>query len=365
MKKSLTLLVSTLIISSIAIGQQGFILEWVSGNLKQIELVNASMTTIGVAQTGIGAGDFGQNNVLYAIASFTNDFYTIDPNNASATLLGQLDPPPDQIWTGMAYDDAEGIMYGISCVGTASGDATLSIIDVTNLTYTVVGSQTEANTIACIAIDDSGQMYGINSAANGKLYSIDKTDGSVQYIGSIGVGVAGMGQGLDFCSENQTMYMTNYNSISWANTLRTVNLTNGSTATVGNLSEWTGTIAIGSGSPSGTIFELDLGYQFVSSNIIPDDPEMTQVLSDILNDNLGFVRDSEGNVFRKIGPNWVNGIGDWATEEGYLFKMNSADSFEMFGEVIDPQTPIDLSIGYQFISYFPAGPMDALVSSHV
>jgi len=107
---------------------------------------------------------------------------------------------------------------------------------------------------------------------------------------------------------------------------------------------------------------LNIGYQIISSNLIPDDPDMTQVLSDILNENLDFVRNSEGNVLRKIGPVWVNGIGNWVTTEGYLVKMNSPDSFEMIGELIDPQTPIVLSTGYQFISYLPANPMDAIIA---
>lgn len=105
---------------------------------------------------------------------------------------------------------------------------------------------------------------------------------------------------------------------------------------------------------------LEAGFQFVSSNLIPDEPDMLILLSDILNDNLDFVRNSNGEMIRKIGPNWINNIGNWEVEEGYLFKMFGEDSFVIEGLAINPETPIDLEFGFQFISYFPDYPMDAL-----
>ena len=107
-------------------------------------------------------------------------------------------------------------------------------------------------------------------------------------------------------------------------------------------------------------FNLSEGYQFISSFIIPNNPDMTVVIADILNDNLDFVRNSQGLTLRKIGPNWVNGIGDWISEEGYLVKMFSDDSFTIEGELVDPSTPIPLYSGYQFVSYLPITPIDAI-----
>ncbi|MCK5170709.1 MAG: hypothetical protein KAQ75_12590, partial [Bacteroidales bacterium] len=73
-----------------------------------------------------------------------------------------------------------------------------------------------------------------------------------------------------------------------------------------------------------------------------------------------FIRNSQGQVLRKIGPNWVNGIGDWIIEEGYLVKMFTEDSFIIEGDAVDPVLPISLITGFQFVSYFPENPMDAL-----
>ena len=107
---------------------------------------------------------------------------------------------------------------------------------------------------------------------------------------------------------------------------------------------------------------LNEGYQFSSSNLSPNDPDMLIVLSEILYDNLTFVRDSDGNMLRKIGPNWVNGIGDWNPVEGYLFKLNASETLIIEGEITNPQTPIVLSEGFQFVSYLPENSMNALTA---
>ena len=67
-------------------------------------------------------------------------------------------------------------------------------------------------------------------------------------------------------------------------------------------------------------------------------------------------------MLRKIGPNWVNGIGNWIVDEGYLVRMLTEDSFIVVGDVVDPVTPIFLEVGYQFISYLPETSMDALIA---
>ena len=107
-------------------------------------------------------------------------------------------------------------------------------------------------------------------------------------------------------------------------------------------------------------YNLETGYQFVSSQIILENPDMIEVVSEILTDDLLFIRNSEGMMLRKIGPNWVNGIGDWIETEGYLVKYNGTGQFSISGEIISPTTPIDLKAGFQFVSYLPVYEMDAM-----
>lgn len=56
------------------------------------------------------------------------------------------------------------------------------------------------------------------------------------------------------------------------------------------------------------LISLDMGYQFVSSYLEFDDPDMEFLLDDIFH-NLDFVRNSGSFMLRKIGPVWVNSIG--------------------------------------------------------
>ncbi len=109
-------------------------------------------------------------------------------------------------------------------------------------------------------------------------------------------------------------------------------------------------------------YDLVSGFQFISSRLIPENPDMLVVVEEILNENLDFIRNSQGQVLRKIGPNWVNGIGNWIVDEGYLVKMFADDSFVINGSLVDPTTPIPVDQGFQFVSYFPETPMDALIA---
>jgi len=245
MKKLVLILIIGLIIQPQLFSQTGFTFGTVTGNFDNIDLSNANQTLVATGQTQINASDFSAENILYGINTNTNDFLEIDTLTGASTILGNNPPPAGHTWTGLACDDAEGIMYGMSSDGTASGASSLHIIDLTDGSYTLVGSQSVATAIACIAIDDDGQMYGMNLSGNAKIYLIDKTDGSVTELGPIGQGAAGMGHGMDYCSANQTMYLTTYNSMTFSNTLRIVDLTDGSTSEVGELvNGWTGAIAI-------------------------------------------------------------------------------------------------------------------------
>ena len=107
--------------------------------------------------------------------------------------------------------------------------------------------------------------------------------------------------------------------------------------------------------------QLEEGYSFVSTYVSPDDPDLMELLEDLLFDgSLEFVRNSAGQMFHKIGENWVNNIGNWNTDEGYLFYMNSPAEITIEGELFDPTTPLSLDEGYQFISYYYTEYMNAL-----
>ncbi|MBI9038754.1 MAG: choice-of-anchor J domain-containing protein [Bacteroidales bacterium] len=109
-------------------------------------------------------------------------------------------------------------------------------------------------------------------------------------------------------------------------------------------------------------YDLETGYQFISSHVTTDEPDMLIVVGEILNENLDFIRNSQEQTLQKIGPNWVNNIGNWVFDEGYLVKMFADDSFSIEGLSVDPVTPIPLEVGYCFVSYFPEMQMNAIVA---
>ena len=73
-----------------------------------------------------------------------------------------------------------------------------------------------------------------------------------------------------------------------------------------------------------TPIPVETGFQFVS--YFPANPmDALEAFGSIVGDNLHFIRNSNGQMIRKIGPNWINGIGDAQPEEGYLVKMFNND----------------------------------------
>jgi len=231
------------------------------GAYSRMDLKDASKTPLGTTLTNLVAGDFGTDNVLYAIRSDNNGWYKIDTTNGLATLLGTNPPPANHMWTGLAYDDGDGIMYAVSAYDVSTGESSIYTIDEADGSYTLVGSQGTANAIAFIAFDGDGQMYGLQLSGVAKIYKIDKTDGSVTELGPIGQGAAGMGHAMDYDLESETMYLSTYNSSTFQSTLRIVNLSNGSTTEVGDVGVWTGIFAV---KPT-----LDLATDFSADNTKP------------------------------------------------------------------------------------------------
>lgn len=106
---------------------------------------------------------------------------------------------------------------------------------------------------------------------------------------------------------------------------------------------------------------LSAGFQYISSNVIPDNLNFQAVMTPVLG-NLAFARNSTGAQLLKFGPNWVNQIGNWNIKEGYQVRMNAPDVLTICGEQVDPQLPIDLPAGFRFISFLPSAPVNALTA---
>jgi PKD repeat protein len=220
--------------------QYAYTPEFISGTLNYIPLSNpGNPTIIGTGPNQIGASDFSQDGTLYAISGADNGLYTIDTTNASSTLIGTVNPPGAEFWSGMAMDPTDGTMYVCSTDGNTSSFYT---IDLSNGSTTLIGTNAAESGVVGIAFDDAGQMYAIYLVR--KFYKIDKTNAVPTFVGDLTAACSALAHhGLDFCSENQTMYLVSYNAFSFDNELYTVDLTTGSNTLIGLVGQWTGSIA--------------------------------------------------------------------------------------------------------------------------
>ncbi len=110
-------------------------------------------------------------------------------------------------------------------------------------------------------------------------------------------------------------------------------------------------------------FSLDPGWNTVSINYAPIDPDLDVLLLSIVSKMI-LMKSGDGSIFwPDLG---IDNIGQWQSLEGYQVLMEEAGSFCVDGLPLDPRsTPIPLPAGWSLISYLPQEPMpveDALQS---
>ncbi|MCP4089330.1 MAG: hypothetical protein GY746_06015, partial [Gammaproteobacteria bacterium] len=102
---------------------------------------------------------------------------------------------------------------------------------------------------------------------------------------------------------------------------------------------------------------ITAGWNMLSSYVIPDEPLMDSVFSDI-SGNIIIVKDGAGTVYLPSIP--LNLIGNWDVKQGYKVKASAGDTLAVGCNPVDPATtPISLPAGWSIISYLRNDPMDA------
>ena len=100
---------------------------------------------------------------------------------------------------------------------------------------------------------------------------------------------------------------------------------------------------------------INAGWNIISSNVIPDNPEMNNVINDIRS-SVTILKDDEGKV---VFPYWnLNEIGDWNVLKGYVVNATQNTTLNIGCAPVDPTTPIVLQPGISLISYLRTGPMN-------
>ncbi|MEO6033887.1 MAG: PEP-CTERM sorting domain-containing protein [Verrucomicrobiota bacterium] len=156
---------------------------------KFIGLVLGTLATISFTAQGYAA--------LYAstAAGGLGELYVINP--ATGGLAQDVGPLTDGVSvnyavTGLAFNPITGLLYGSTGNANAATAAKLISINPNTASVTVIGSFAAGNagnpaTMADIAFDSSGNLFGIGSVGGPQLYSINLFTGKATLIGGTGL----------------------------------------------------------------------------------------------------------------------------------------------------------------------------------
>ena len=150
-----------------------------------------------------------QAGTLYASTSAggPGELYII--SGADGSLVQDVGPLNDVTGgnypvTGLAFSPITGVLYGSTGNAVSGAEAKLISIDPATALVTVIGSFNagpvnggKPATMADIAFDPAGNLYGVGSIGGPQLYSINTTTGQATVIGSTGLtSTSGGGLGI-------------------------------------------------------------------------------------------------------------------------------------------------------------------------
>jgi len=184
----------------------------------------------------------------------TGNIATASTTDGTITPLPQSGPPTvaGEAWWGLKYDNWTSTLYGLGCnVDAPPYTCHLYTVDPTTGAVTAGPALTgfEDPTLGVllidIAIDPSGQMYGVDGLG-GDLVRIDKTTGVGHVVGPTGI-IPNFAQGLDFDQSTGVLYWPSFDGL-FAD-MATIDLTTGAAAPFATLptETWAFSIATSSG----------------------------------------------------------------------------------------------------------------------
>jgi alpha-tubulin suppressor-like RCC1 family protein len=101
---------------------------------------------------------------------------------------------------------------------------------------------------------------------------------------------------------------------------------------------------------------LNAGWNLISANTLPNDPNMLNLFGSVAADVI-LVKDGNGTT--TIPAFGVNGIGNWNLLKGYQVKASQPDTLLVKGHKAVPEsTPIPLQPGWQIIAYLRDSPQN-------
>ncbi len=99
---------------------------------------------------------------------------------------------------------------------------------------------------------------------------------------------------------------------------------------------------------------LSFGWNTISSNILPNAPNMEDVFAEI--EDLVIVKNADGQIYEPAQN--VNQIGDWNIAHGYMVYVTAPATLQITGTAVNPtETEINLVSGWNLVAYFRNSPL--------
>jgi len=109
--------------------------------------------------------------------------------------------------------------------------------------------------------------------------------------------------------------------------------------------------------PHSQVLHLRHGWNLISLNVIPDERYFVngmltpEGLTSEIDDNLIIIKDFRGGFCLPNSGYW--GIDEWSLADGYQVKTTAELDWEVFGEPIPADLPLEVSAGWSMIAYYP------------
>lgn len=161
------------------------------------------------------------DGMWYGSQLFETNLFRIDEISGEMT---QMSTNAEMSYNGLAWDGANGLMYGATYNSLYSIDLTTNI-------STLIGPMNNTAPMIGIACNREGVLYGIDMGDN-SLYVIDSNTGNATVVGPLGIELCYI-QDMAWDLDNDIMYLAGYNAITDRGELHTIDPLTGTATLVG------------------------------------------------------------------------------------------------------------------------------------
>lgn len=270
--------------------------------------------------------------------SNSSNLYTVNPATGAVTIVG----PTGRGFTGLAFDPTSGILYGSTSTQSPLNPRSLVTVNPATGTTTLVGAYGLGLTVtmADIAFDSAGQLYGYSSSGR-KLYKVDKSSGAPTLMGTSSSHGA-FGQGIEIDDANLGYLFPN--GAGDGSAFYEMDLSNAAITTIALTSGWTpgGDPSIGACS-----FGPDQAMWFITTNFGAPGTLATITSAGVIT----VIGDTTG-VVNTDALAWDGGVkpAEWnfippppATDTLFAARGGVATTSDLY--TVDPATAVMTSIG--------------------